>query len=614
MDCMRRFYQTIVVVTAILVSTSAQAESPMTLREMVEKTISANPQVQTQFHTYQSAIEEQGIARGQLFPRADIVSTYRNQERMTPNIGNTDTPNFQTQLVIKQLLFDGFATTSELKRLNHTSRVRYYELLNTMQDVTLEVIKAYIDIQRYEQLSGYAKENYVVHKQMFERIEERVKAGVGRRVDLEQASGRLALAEANLLTEITNLHDVKARFQRLVGELPPETMEIVDFANFGVEPTVGEALAVAYKQSPQLHSTIENIVATQQELKTKEAKYFPRLDLQARKELDTSSNGRNSSAAADVLEVTLSFNLFNGLADKAAISQINEKLNSTKDLRDNACLEIRQLLVIAYNDINRLKEQSVYRDQHQLSIEKAREAYRKQFDLGQRTLLDLLDTENELFQAKRAYANTEMDLSTAYARTYAAQGELLNKLGVMRTDLPDMARSDYLDSEAVCKVETTTPIVVDKLQLLLDAKPLSTVLTTVKTEGVTAETTKPAVENTVSQKALAVNELISKQTRDWAAAWERKDVDAYLAFYADSFVPEKFQTMKAWAAHRRNRIESAGKISLVLQDIKVDVSGTKATSEFLQQYQTPTYQDSVVKVLNWEFINSRWMIVRETTK
>src|SRR3989344_8422079 len=150
-------------------------------------------------------------------------------------------------------------------------------------------------------------------------------------------------------------------------------MEIVDFAKFGVDPTVGEALAVAYKQNPQLHSTIENIVATQQELKTKEAKYFPRLDLQAKKELDVSSNGRNSSAAADVLEVTLSFNLFNGLSDKAAISQINEKINSNKKLRDNACLDIRQILLIAYNDINRLKEQLVYRDQHQLSIEKARE-------------------------------------------------------------------------------------------------------------------------------------------------------------------------------------------------------------------------------------------------
>jgi hypothetical protein len=79
-------------------------------------------------------------------------------------------------------------------------------------------------------------------------------------------------------------------------------------------------------------------------------------------------------------------------------------------------------------------------------------------------------------------------------------------------------------------------------------------------------------------------------------------------------VPEKSLTKEAWAAQRRSRIENAGKISLALQDIKVDVNGTKATSGFLQQYQTAKYQDSVVKALNWEFINNRWMIVRETSK
>jgi outer membrane protein, adhesin transport system len=220
----------------------------------------------------------------------------------------------------------------------------------------------------------------------------------------------------------------------------------------------------------------------------------------------------------------------------------------------------------------------------------------------------LLDAENELFEARRAYTSAEMDIGVAYARTYTAQGELLNKLGVTRTDLPDVARSDYLDSEAVCKTETIMPITVDKPQLLLDAKPLS-VVAAPKPEDAT-----PAVENTVSQKALADNQLITKLTSDWAAAWERKDVDAYLAFYADTFAPEKSLTREAWVAQRRNRITNAGKISLVLQDIKVDVSGTKATSEFLQQYQTQKYQDNTAKTLNWEFIKDRWVIVRETSK
>ena len=131
-----------------------------------------------------------------------------------------------------------------------------------------------------------------------------------------------------------------------------------------------------------------------------------------------------------------------------------------------------RLVTIAYNDIMQLKEQMEYRDTHQKSIENAREAYRKQFDIGQRTLLDLLDTENEYFQAKRAYANTEYDIQTAYARLYAGQGELLNKIGTQRQGLPDMNRETYMDGANVCQAIAAEQMTIDKAALLANAKPL----------------------------------------------------------------------------------------------------------------------------------------------
>src|SRR5690606_30792454 len=136
----------------------------------------------------------------------------------------------------------------------------------------------------------------------------------------------------------------------------------VDFAALGISKTAIEALELAYKQNPELLAAIENIVATENEVKSKRGSYMPRLDFQARKVLDTSSDGRNSTQAADVMELTLNFNLFNGLSDRSSINQAAEKLISTQDLRDKACIDTRQAVVIAYNDIERLREQLVYRD------------------------------------------------------------------------------------------------------------------------------------------------------------------------------------------------------------------------------------------------------------
>ena len=396
---------------SLTLSNMSYAAGPLvTLKEMVEKTVTSNPEVQSRYHRFLESSFEQDVAHGNFLPKADVVSTYRKQEELIRLGDGTNIPRFNNELVLRQMIFDGFATSNEVKRLGHAHRVRYYELQSAMQNTTLEFMRAYIDANRYRELSQYAKENYVIHKQLFDRIQERVNAGIARKVDLEQAAGRLALAEANLLTETTNLHDVTARMQRLYGELPPDTLEAPTFFNAGVEPTSDEALKVAYNQNPDLLSTIEDIQASKDEIKTRESRYYPKLDLQARKNLGVSNDGRFSSNAADLLELTMNFNLFNGFSDKSAIKQAAEKLNNSKDLRDKACVDTRQLVVIAYNDIQQLKEQEKYRTEHKNSIENAREAYRKQFDIGQRTLLDLLDTENEYFQARRALANVEYDI------------------------------------------------------------------------------------------------------------------------------------------------------------------------------------------------------------
>ncbi len=174
-----------------------------------------------------------------------------------------------------------------------------------------------------------------------------------------------------------------------------------------------------------------------------------------------------------MVELTATFNLFNGFTDKARIEQAGEHLNRSLDLRDKACVDTRQTVVIAYNDVLSLTEQLDYRNQHQLSIEKAREAYRKQFDIGQRTLLDLLDTENEYFQAKRTYTNTENDLYTAYARTFAGEGSFLNRLEVTRGGLPELHNASYNENYAVCQAIAPEMIKLDKESIVANAAPLS---------------------------------------------------------------------------------------------------------------------------------------------
>ncbi len=447
------------------------AASPETLEKIIEKAVSENPEVQASLHAFKAAELDESAAKGRYLPNLTVDQTFRNQERLTPNVNNTFTPNQQSTLTLRQMLFDGLATPAEVGRLDHVARSRFYELQGQMQAVALDTASAYFDLLRYRRLVSYAQDNFVVHKQIFDKIKSRVDAGVGKKVDLEQATGRLALAEANLLTETTNLYDVSARFQRLVGELPPDNLNDVMMTGDGLAGTADQVLDAAYKQNPNILAAIENIIAVEKSVSGKKAPFMPRLDLQGRKIIDVNDASKNSTLAADTLEVTASWNIFNGFTDKSNLDSAVETLNRSHDLRDKACIDTRQLVAIAYNNIKQLTEQVAYRKQHQDSIENARLAYRKQYDIGQRTLLDLLDTENEYFQSRRNFTIAEMDLSTAYARTYAGQGLLLSKLGVTRSDVGELAREEYMDRENVCKAVVPAQVVPDKAALLANAKP-----------------------------------------------------------------------------------------------------------------------------------------------
>lgn len=202
-----------------LVSHLAMAEVS-SLQSAAQKAVLSNPEVLQRWHAYKATQGERDAAFGGYLPRLDLTANKGRDHRDDPILKKDYTRN-ATSLTLTQMLYDGFATRNEVKRFDHALVVRLFELQDASETAALEAGRAYIDVLRYRRLVALAEENYVQHRSVFGQIQKKVQAGVGRRVDLEQAAGRLALAEANLLIETSNLHDVSARYLRVVGESPP---------------------------------------------------------------------------------------------------------------------------------------------------------------------------------------------------------------------------------------------------------------------------------------------------------------------------------------------------------------------------------------------------------
>jgi adhesin transport system outer membrane protein len=576
----------------------AQAPAPATLKEVAQSAVLNSPEVTSKWHAYRAAEEEVGVARGGYFPRVDLTAGGGRESLRQPSAARQDYTRSGYLLSLNQMIFDGFATRNEVRRLDKARIVRYYELLDASEMVALEAGRAYLDVLRYRQLVELAKDNYVQHKATFDQIQRRTQSGVGRRVDTEQAGSRLALAEINLITETANLHDVSARYQRLVGRQPADTIVPPGQLGSGFPAQAKTALDTLLRKNPALLAATENVESSQYEIYTRRAAYVPKLDFRARTDHTRNYLGEAGERDYNVAELVVSWNLFNGGSDRARDKQTVEKKNVAFDLREKACRDTRQTLLIAYNDVLRLKEQSVFTARQVTLLEKTRDAYRDQFNVGQRTLLDLLDTENELLSARRSNVNAETDLTLAYLRTHAGMGTLLEHLGLQRLDAatPDSRDLADVDVSQLCPNDTI-------------------VLESPSREALNA---KAAAANASRAPVVPVGAVpdatIENQVKSWAAAWSARDYATYSSFYAPTFTPDGGLSREDWAQLRRGRIAARGDIHVHVQDLKVRMDGNdRAFADFRQDYQSKGYSDVTQKTLEMIRVGGKWLINRETS-
>lgn len=629
---------------------NALAAAHLTLKEVVQTVVLTNPEVLVKWHAFKSASAEVDVARAGFLPKLDLTASAGRERLRQPGVADRDFSSSGNTLTLTQMLYDGFTTANDVRRMGKAQLTRYFELLDAAEAAALEGARAYFDVIRYRQLMLLAENNYVEHRSSYELLLRRAQSGAGRRVDVEHAASRLALAELNLNTEAANLHDVTARFMRLVGHPPPPVMFIPARMARDYPDSEPDSLKMAFRRNPTLRAAVENVESTQHDLEMRRGAFHPKLDLRLRNESNGNYQGTIGTRQNNVAEVLLSYNLFNGGADLARQRVYSERRNMALDQRDKACVDIRQTLSIAYNEVLRLRAQQANLDQQVGAIERTRDAYKAQFNIGQRSLLDLLDTENELLNARRTAVNADIDLAFAYLRTQAGIGRLLEHLELKRIDdgeQPDPAEFAAVVETDICPPEAPGSYLVDldaltaRAMAQLDAtkpptppqplpppaapgpRPNAMLPAADATPLPLAPGPAPAkpsaatVQQAVSapSAANAESQELAARVKEWAAAWAARDFASYAAFYAPSFVPADGSSRAVWEKLRAQRIAAADQVRIDIGNLNLRRdAGDALLVEFQQHYRSATYRDVTSKSLRWIKVGGKWLIERETAR
>lgn len=406
-----------------------------TLSEAMQRALDVHPEVQAGINSRMSADYQLKAAKGGYLPKVDLLAGYgREGSDNTTTRGQGDHWKTMTRgessLRLQQMVFDGFATSSEVARQQATVNSRAYSLLGTSERTALDAAQVYIDVIQRQEMVRLAENNLKSHQRIYDQISLRSSRGVGRLADQDQAEARLAQARNNLITEQTNLADARTNFYSVVGIDPVDLSEPAGLA--GQLPTdIAEARQTLLASSPILRSAESDVAAAEKQYDAAKSFFYPRFDAELSRGADNDLDGQNGHVNEWQAMLRMRYNLFAGGSNKADLESKAYQINQALDIRNNALRVLNEDLGLSMNALANAREQIPIAQQYVDYSTRVRESYQKQFSIGERTLLDLLDSENELFTASRRLVEIRyVELFTQY-RIKATIGELLKSQGVV---------------------------------------------------------------------------------------------------------------------------------------------------------------------------------------
>jgi adhesin transport system outer membrane protein len=112
-------------------------------------------------------------------------------------------------------------------------------------------------------------------------------------------------------------------------------------------------------------------------------------------------------------------------------------------------------------------------------------------------------------------------------------------------------------------------------------------------------------------ETMAIQDLVGR----WKQAWSNKDIDAYLGYYSDIFLPKSGMSIEQWRRYRRVRLSKPKTIDIQIRDLQITQQGqTRAIVTFTQIYESNLFQDEIEKTLSLVKEENEWKIVSEKTR
>lgn len=425
----------------LLVTGQTGTAAALTLKEAVQRAITTHPEVGVIRANRRAIEQELRQARGQFLPSIDARAAFGHEWSNNPTTrarrgnrpnssGWVDMNRYEAGVSLRQLVYDGLSSVYDIKRQLGRAESAQYRVADTAQAIALRAVEAFLEVQRTRRIVRIAVSNVNIHEQILKRVEARSTSGRGPRSDVDQARARVAAQKAALAQARGRFEDAIAAYIAAIGERPPATLTSVAAPESALPSNLDAAVQAAMQKAPSIMAAAADIRSAAAAVGVADGRFLPTITIEASYNYLYNVDGVRGRNEEFIAMLVGRWNLYRGGID---LSRRREAVHRMFEARNNlgkTQREVAQQVRISWNALNAARERRVAIRQQLAANSNVRVAYSRQFDRGRRTLLDLLDIQNEIFTNETALVTEEFTIKFGVYRVLATMGVLVQTMGL----------------------------------------------------------------------------------------------------------------------------------------------------------------------------------------
>lgn len=401
--------------------------SAQTLDEVLSTTYSANPTLRAARASLRAV--DEGVPQELSNWRPSVsASGSIGQRRVNSNggrlgeSGNTPLTPERAELSVTQPLYRGGRTVAGTQRAENEVLAERSRLRATEQDVLRRAVAAYMDVWRDQAVLEFNIQNEARLERQLQASRDRFEVGEVTRTDVAQAETRLAIATAGRIEAEGNLTASRAVFREVVGITPGQLDAPPQLG--GLPGDLESAIAEALADNPNVLAARFTEIAARNEVRQVTGELLPSLNLRGSLTHQREANQPDARTSSVEILAELSVPLYQQGAVSSRVRQAKQ-LSSQRRLQiTETRRQVEQETISAWEALQSARAQIVSFESSVRSAEIALEGVRQENLVGARTVLDVLDQEQELLDAQTNLARARRDEVVAAYDLLRAVGRL----------------------------------------------------------------------------------------------------------------------------------------------------------------------------------------------